>query len=200
MSVTSEVAFERLKDAMNAYWVLPPVIWARMQGICRVEKVQKGQHLLHIGDMTKSFYFICEGIVRSYALAGENLDKEVTKNFFVQGTFPASLCALLKGEESTFGLQALEDSQIIYIDHQKYRSLLAESEDLKWYHIHYLEKHWVMENEPQSMAMLGSDSQQRYLNFIAKNPDLIKRVKLHHIASHLGITPTQLSRIRKEVE
>ena len=41
---------------------------------------------------------------------------------------------------------------------------------------------------------------ERYLKLLSKYPDISERIALHHIASHLGITPTQLSRIRKALE
>ncbi|MDH6310542.1 hypothetical protein M2451_003368 [Dysgonomonas sp. PFB1-18] len=41
------------------------------------------------------------------------------------------------------------------------------------------------------------DSLIRYEELLKLHPDIEKNVPLQHIASHLGITPTQLSRIRK---
>tara|TARA_R110002073_G_scaffold331551_1_gene516430 strand:- start:6983 stop:7657 length:675 start_codon:yes stop_codon:yes gene_type:complete len=198
--VQRALAFDHLKSVMDAYYELTPATWARLQGICRLEQMEKNAHLLQIGDIPREFYFVCQGIFRAYALGGENFDKEITKNFFDEGRFPASVIALLRGEESRLAIQALEDSVVIRIDHDKYRGLLSECEDLKWYHILYLEKNWVMEKEPQELALLGSDSPQRYLEFIAQYPNILGRVRLHHIASRLGITPTQLSRIRKNFE
>jgi DNA-binding MarR family transcriptional regulator len=40
----------------------------------------------------------------------------------------------------------------------------------------------------------------RYLKFLANHPNIDNRIPLQYIASHLGITPTQLSRIRKDLK
>ena len=45
-----------------------------------------------------------------------------------------------------------------------------------------------------------NEATERYSTFIASHPDVEKRVPLSYIASHLGITPTQLSRIRKKIK
>lgn len=37
----------------------------------------------------------------------------------------------------------------------------------------------------------------RYANLLRENPEIIRRVPQHYIASYLGITPVSLSRIRK---
>jgi hypothetical protein len=41
---------------------------------------------------------------------------------------------------------------------------------------------------------------ERYLKLRSKHPNIDQRIQQLHLASHLGITPTQLSRIRKELK
>ena len=72
--------------------------------------------------------------------------------------------------------------------------------DLKDFYIAYLEQNWVIEKECIEVALILEDATQRYLKYLEKYPNIEKRVAQHHIASHLGITPTQLSRIRKNLK
>jgi hypothetical protein len=58
-----------------------------------------------------------------------------------------------------------------------------------------MEVHWIIEKEPFEISLRHFDAKVRYGEFLEKYPQLIKRLKKHHIASYLGITPTQLSRI-----
>lgn len=67
-------------------------------------------------------------------------------------------------------------------------------------YIAYLEKNWVIEKERIEVALILEDGTQRYLSYLDKYPNIEKRVAQHHIAAHLGITPTQLSRIRKNLK
>ncbi|WGL15018.1 hypothetical protein PVT68_09520 [Microbulbifer bruguierae] len=45
---------------------------------------------------------------------------------------------------------------------------------------------------------MQEDAGARYQQFLRDFPKLAARLPQYHIASHLGITPTQLSRIRKK--
>ena len=49
------------------------------------------------------------------------------------------------------------------------------------------------------IEIVQEDATARYLHFIDKHSSLVDRLPQYHIASHLGITPTQLSRIRKNL-
>lgn len=109
------------------------------------------------------------------------------------------MVALLTESKSHFGIQALEDSHLLQINFKEYRQLLDDHEDLKWFHIHYLERHWIIEKEQREVALVQHSASERYLYFKAKNAALLNRIPQFHIASHLGITPTQLSRIRKQL-
>jgi len=147
------------------------------------------------GDIPETFSYVYTGIVRAYICDKEG--NEYNKRFFSEGSFPGAMVALLLSEPSTFTIEALEDTQLILINHQGYRKLLNESLDLQRYHIQYLEEHWLINQEKREVSLVQESATQRYQHFLIENPNLDKRIPLFHIASHLGITPTQLSRIRK---
>ena len=183
---------------MNVYAELSSDTWEALADFCDILRVERKENLLSIGETPSAFYFVCEGLLRAYTLGEEG--REYNKIFFAEHSFPGSMTALLKGEESEFALQALEDSVLIRIDYKRYRTLLKQKDDLKWYHIQYIEKNWILEKEPQEVSLVLNDAGERYKNFIRRHPDIARRLPQHHIASRLGITPTQLSRIKKSLK
>lgn len=53
------------------------------------------------------------------------------------------------------------------------------------------------DKQNQQIESMTLTAQERYLNMMKNNPELIQRISQKHIASYLGITPQSLSRIRK---
>ena len=70
---------------------------------------------------------------------------------------------------------------------------------MKLFQIHYLEKNWLLAKDAREIELVQEDATARYLRFIDEYPRLVERLPQYHIALHLGITPTQLSRIRKNL-
>jgi hypothetical protein len=62
-----------------------------------------------------------------------------------------------------------------------------------------MERHWIIEKEPDEISFRHDDAMRRYRDFIKKDPHLHKRLKQHHIAAWLGITPESLSRLRRAI-
>lgn len=89
---------------------------------------------------------------------------------------------------------------IVEIDFKGYRNILLTQTDLKLFHIHYLEKHWLLAKDAREVEIVQEDATQRYQRFMQDYASISKRLPQYLIASHLGITPTQLSRIRKKAE
>ena len=58
----------------------------------------------------------------------------------------------------------------------------------------------MLDKEKRELDIVLKDAEERYLDFIKYKPGIETRIPLHYIASHLGITPTQLSRIRKKIK
>lgn len=191
---------EHLKEVMNSYHPLSESCWTDMKSIVKERTAKKNEVLIRLGDIPTKFFFVHKGLARAYVISSNESAKEINKTFFDEGRFPASVIAALCKSPSEVCVEALEDSFLLEIDHTKYRGLLKIHDDLKWYHINYLEKHWVREKEPIEIALLEGEAKKRYLDFVSKNEKLAQRIPLFHLASRLGITPTQLSRIRKLIK
>ena len=56
----------------------------------------------------------------------------------------------------------------------------------------------MIHKDAREVSIVQDDAQERYEDFLMNYSSLGARLSQFHIASHLGITPTQLSRIRKK--
>lgn len=196
MSATAD-AFNELKKTMESYTPISANTWAALTVIGQFRVLKKQQVLYALGEIPLSFSFVYSGLFRSFIT--DEKGTEYNKNFFYEGTFPGSMVALLRNIPSAFNIVALEPAQIIEIDFRAYRALLLQCDDLKLFQIYYLERNWLLAKDAREIAIVQEDATQRYLRFMSEYPFLLDRLPQHHIASHLGITPTQLSRIRKKI-
>ncbi|MEO8238978.1 MAG: Crp/Fnr family transcriptional regulator [Flavobacterium sp.] len=187
-----------LKSKFESYAPVSEISWKLIENIVEFQSFKKGELLLQNGQIAKELYFICKGALRAFIT--DQQGNSYNKNIFLEGNFAGSKASLLQQTPSDFVIEALEDSILIIINYQKYRELIFRNEDLKNFYIAYLEKNWVIEKEQREISLVMKNATERYLHLLSKHPDISQRIPLHHIASHLGITPTQLSRIRKSLE
>ncbi len=166
--------------------------------ISKVQHLKKEQMLLEIGKTSKQKHILYSGAIVSYFISDKG--DLYHKNIFLKNDFVGSTVSALISEPSNFALKAIEDSILVSIDHKKYRELIDKHTDLKNFYISYLENNWVIDKEKREIDIVLKDADERYLDFIKTHPEIEKQVPLHYIASHLGITPTQLSRIRKKIK
>ncbi|MEO9802650.1 MAG: Crp/Fnr family transcriptional regulator [Reichenbachiella sp.] len=194
----TENCWSFLHKALESYAPISNETWLKFQAIGQIKNYKIGELLLRAGQQAKHIHFICQGMARTYFTDHDG--NHYNKNIFSEGHFPASMVSLLEEAPSYLTIEMLEDTTLINIDYKKYRQLINEREDLKNFYISYTEKRWVIAKEKNELAMATQHATQRYLTFLEQNPGIIDRVKQKHVAAHLGITPTQLSRIRKELK
>jgi len=196
-NIKCDLAFLSLKNCMRSYAPISDDTWRKIVSICRYVEIKKDQLLYPSGVIPKSFSFVHQGLFRAYV--SDQKGKEYNKIFFAEGMFPGTMTSLLKSTPSNLAIQALEHSYVIEIDFKKYRELMRDSDEIKLYQIHYLEKNWLVAKDAREIEIVQLDATQRYLRFIAEHQEIAERISQYHIASHLGVTPTQLSRIRKSL-
>ncbi|HEY1194137.1 Crp/Fnr family transcriptional regulator [Flavobacterium sp.] len=187
---------DQLIEKINSYHPLSADTANALLGICFTRVFKKNEIILQAGDVARYYYFVKSGLLGYYSTDEDGND--IYKLFFEENSFCASTSSIIEGTPSIFSIASLEDSEVILYPADKFRKLIIECHDLALFHIAYLEKNWVVKKEPLEITLKSETAKQRYLTLL-ENPKLLQRLKQHQIASYLGVTPTQLSRIRKEL-
>jgi CRP-like cAMP-binding protein len=185
----SEIFFQKV----NQYTNLSSEAKQEWAGLLKKREFLKGAYFITVGQIPKRVAFVAKGLFSQYFItdAGDT----VIKYFFPEGRILGSIPATLTQTESLFAIEALEDSTVLEYDFREFKKLVSKYRDVAEFYINYLERHWVIEKEPLEVAMKNDTAAKQYSAFLKTYPHLVKRLKKHHIASYLGITPTQLSRI-----
>jgi CRP-like cAMP-binding protein len=183
--------------ALNKYAVLSTACIDEILKIVRPRTIARHDFLLREGSIPRTISFVKKGLLSYYYTTEEG--NIVIKKFFAENSFVASTSAMLKKEPGLFNICALEDTEVLEYDSSSFRQLIERFPDLAMFYIKYMEKHWIADKEVLEITAKYQNATQRYQTFLLTYPELNGRLKQHHVASYLGITPTQLSRIRKEL-
>lgn len=180
-------------EKVRTYYNISEQAESAWNNLLRENNYKKGENVLNIGQYPKKVSFVVSGLL-SQNYVGENGDV-VIKYFFSEQRMAAVLSAMLANKPSEFFITALEDTTVFEYDFFEFRKLFDPFPDIARFYIAYNDLHWIIEKEPLEITFRTETAAKRYDDFLQKYPTLAQRIKKHHIASYLGITPTQLSRI-----
>lgn len=180
-------------NKINEYVSLSPEARADWESLLREKEYARGSDFIRIGQVPKKVAFVVKGLFSQQYIRDEG--DVVIKYFFPEGRIAGSVPATLTKTESLFNIVALENSNVLEYDFHEFKKLVTKHRDIAEFYIRYMELHWVIGKEPEEISLRADSARSRYNTFLEKYPNLVKRLKKHHIAAYLGITPTQLSRI-----
>lgn len=196
--MTKEKYISELKLKLESYSEISVESWSLIASIIKFKELEKDEILLRNGQIAKNIHFVCKGALRAYVT---DYDGNIyNKNIFLETDFAGSTVSYLQNTPSNFTLEALENTILISLDYKKYRQFIDNNIDLKNFYIAYLENNWIIEKEQREVSLVMDNATERYLELLSKHPKIDQRIQQLQLASHLGITPTQLSRIRKELK
>lgn len=180
-------------DKVRTYTNLSKEAEDAWHGLLVERTYQKGDDFIRIGQSPRKVGFVVKGLFSQYYVNDNG--ETVIKYFFPEGRIAGSIPAMLTQSQSLFSITALEETTVLEYDFSEFKKLVAAFTDVAAFYIRYLEQHWVVDKEPYEVSLRSDSAKIRYADFLKKYPDLVKRLKKHHIAAYLGITPTQLSRV-----
>jgi CRP-like cAMP-binding protein len=188
---------EEMWQRIESYSKLAAESRAALENIMKKRTLRKNEFFITEGQVPRTVAYVEKGLFSQYFTA-ENGDV-VIKRFFPEKYFVASISATLNKSPSLFTIKALEPSVIIEYPFQDFKQLTEKYTDIAGFYIRYMELHWIIEKEPLEISLRYDTAKTRYAQFLKSYPGLEARLKQHEVASYLGVTPTQLSRIRSEL-
>ena len=186
---------EYIYTVLNTISPITQEAWADMQGLFIPVELDRNDYLVREGARVNACYLLTKGVVRVYYNKEGN---EYNKTFFMPGMFPTALTALLSDTPSSLSFQALLPSHLIKFSYSKFRALFKKHRCLESLLLGILEQVWI-KKERHDIQMVTNDATTNYMIFRQTYPELEKLIPQYHIASYLGITPIQLSRIRAQL-
>lgn len=159
-----------------------------------IKKVSKNETLLENGGFCKHIYFVNRGCLRIFQNHEEG--NETTILFCPENWWASDIISFSQGSPSAFSIEALEDSEVVFITNQQLEELYIEIPKLERFFRILFQNGFALYQRRLTLA-LSSSSEIRYSLFRKQYPTLNTRVSQKHIASYLGITPVFLSIIRK---
>ena len=148
--------------------------------------------LLNEGEVARYIHFVKKGCLREWF----NKDgKDITFQFFFEGQPVASIDSVMNSTPSLFSIESIELSTIFSVKKEDFEMLLSVYPELKDNFQKFIFQRFS--NYAQLfLSRIRDTPRERYEDLIKNQPDMIKRIPQHYIASYLGITPVSLSRIR----
>ena len=185
-----------LKEIIKNISGLPETRSEQLLSIAQSKKLLKNEYFITEGQIPRKFCFALSGLFRYVYIDKEG--NEYTKAIIPENNFISSYSAMIKDTPSYFFIQALEDAEILEINYRDWLSLKKSDPFWDGYLVTQLEKAYCIK-EKRERDLLLLDAETRYLDFLEVFPLLENRVRLHMVASYLGIKPESLSRIRKKL-
>ncbi|HMF73899.1 MAG TPA: Crp/Fnr family transcriptional regulator [Flavitalea sp.] len=156
--------------------------------------VKKNSYLLRQGDTCKDLVFVQTGCLRLYYLKD---GVEVSVWFAFQQSSAIEIYSFISENPSNYFLQAIEDSEVLYLPKAELNKLYQNQPKMHEMMRNFWED--VILNLINRFTALQKDSaEKRYLDLLNR-PTYLEKIPQKYLASFIGVTPTSLSRIRKQI-
>jgi len=158
--------------------------------------LEKNEILLRRGQVCKNFFYVEKGLLRFYSI--DKKEKENILEFAPEKWLLLDRASFYFDEPSEFYIDAIEPTTVAVLDEEFINTASEISPQFRKYNERILQNH-IRHLQKRIDQLIGSNAEERYLDFLEKYPDLTLRVPQWMIASYLGITPESLSRVRREL-
>lgn len=186
---------QNLQQTLTKLCQLDTELLAVFAQVFEAKTLSKGSRFIESGQLADSILYVVNGLMRSYYLSPKG--EEINKHFFLEDSFVAPLTSLVTKLPSPVNIDCMEECNVLLANYQRILELYEQYPELNAVGRLLVEYAWIGK-ERRETQLIMLDARQRYMAFLHEYPGLERRIPQYHIASYLGITPVQLSRIRSQ--
>jgi CRP-like cAMP-binding protein len=180
---------------LNSISPLQEKTWRQVELLFTEKTLAKGDYFINEGEHAKQIGFLTSGVIRAFYRNNKGL--EYNKHFFIPNNFLGGYSSLVTSTPNKIIQQTLSECKLLVANYAEIIKLYDLFPDFERVGRRLAELYFVNKEQREiEIVLLNAD--ERYLIFRQEYPQLEQQIPQYHIASYLGITPTQLSRIRRK--
>ena len=161
----------------------------------QIVKVRKKENMLIEGQLCKSHYFVLNGCLRKFFINEKGIEQ--TTEFAIENWWITDNIAFENKLASEFYIQAVENSEILIIEHHSQEKLLTEFPKMERY-FRFIYQRAYAASQMRMKYLYSFTKEEFYDHLNNKYPEFVQRIPQYLIASFLGFTPEYLSEIRNK--
>ncbi len=161
-----------------------------------IKQYKQKDYFFKNGEIQKKMGFVCEGLLRRYYINEKG--KTITTGFVKENEYATDYPAFIQQRPSKYYMEFLEPSIVIELSYNDIQEGYTNFKSHERYGRLIAEKVLTIQTD-RVESFLFDTAEERYLNFVNANPDLLNRISLTHLSSFLGIERQSLSRIRSKI-
>jgi CRP/FNR family transcriptional regulator, anaerobic regulatory protein len=187
--------YQSFIDFINTSLHFPPQEIDLIKGCFKHKQFKKNTFLEKESSVAKNLYFIINGFVRVYQVEDSI---EVTTNIIGKNQLATAFYSFVYSVRSAENIRCITDCDMLFISKNDYDFLYENSEGWRVFCKGTYEK-IIKSQQERTKKLLTLSSEERYLDLLKHQPDLIQQVPVQYISSYIGIKPESLSRIRRKI-
>jgi CRP-like cAMP-binding protein len=163
-----------------------------LENNCTQIELEKGQIILQEGKIAKKLYFIEQGLL--YGKLNRD-GKEIINWFAYENQFVTSMYSFISQKPSYESIEALENCLAYEITYENLQSLYKQISGFEKLGRILTEQYYI-QLEERTLSLQYLSANEKYKQFLEKEPELYQRISLGQLSSYLGISQETLSRVR----
>lgn len=186
------------RKAVERFVVFTDEEWELLSKGLQLEKLQKKTCFVKPGKTCRKVGLILSGSVRYY----HNKDgEEITGYFCLEDEWVSAYKSFLTQQPSIVAIESLEDTELLTFTFQQMQLWLSMEKlahKVERFGRLIAEYHLCCYEDRVASFILQSP-EQRYLQLLQSDKNVLQRIPQQYIANYLGVTAVSLSRIRKRI-
>jgi len=172
---------------------VPVAVLDELRPLFSRRTLARREHFAVAGTCQRLMGLLEVGYLRAYYVTADG--KEYNKHLFVGPAIVGDYASLLTGRPVELPQQALSDCVVWVAEYRALIELKPRLPDLVQLHRRFAEAMYL-EKERRELQIATLPAAERYADFRRQFPGIEHHLPQYEVAAYLGITPTQLSRIR----
>lgn len=163
------------------------------EALHRRERLRRGEVFLECGKPCHKIGMLQKGVLRGFVR--NNDGEELTTHFYQEGDMLVG--SFIPNINMSMTIEALTDCELSVANYAEVMSHVNKNQEITDIVTREFQK---LNQQLQSrlVALLNLSALDKYQVFLKDYPGLLNSIPHYYIAQYLGITPTQLSRVRKQ--